>query len=126
MRVIARELPHDPVIVLWQTAQRLYPAMDASYNLLGKIARERPDNDHAIGEAQEHADALGRRYEQLCERICNTEATTLAGVLAKLRCATQCIRDAIPVAADPERRCDIELRFVFTLERDVERLLAER
>ncbi len=123
MRVIARELPCDPVITLCETAQRLYPMMDASYNLLSEILRERPDDDHAISEAQAHADALGRRYEQLCEQICNMEARTLEGVLAKLRCATQCIRDAIPLAADPERTCDIELRFVFTLERDVERLV---
>jgi hypothetical protein len=123
MRVIAGEPPHDPVITLWETAQRLYPAMDASYNLLSKIACERPDDDHAMGEAQARADALGRQYEQLCERICNMEARTLEGVLAKLRCATQCIRDTVPRAADPERTCDIELRFVFRLEQDVERLL---
>jgi hypothetical protein len=44
-------------------------------------------------------------------------------VLAKLRCATRCIRDALPPAVDPESACDIELRFVFALERDVTRLL---
>jgi hypothetical protein len=126
MRAIAGELPHDPIITLWESAQRLHPAMDASYNLLSKIACERPDDDHAIAEAQARADALGWRYEQLCERICNMEPRTLKGVLAKLRCATRCIRDTVPPEADPERTCDIELRFVFRLEQDVERLLTSK
>jgi hypothetical protein len=124
MRVIVGELPHDPVITLCEAAHRLYPAVDASYNLLSKIACERPDDDHAIGEAQARADALGRRYEQLCERICNSEARTLEGVLAKLRCATRCIRDIMPNGKDAELACDIELRLVFAVERDVERLLS--
>ena len=46
-------------------------------------------------------------------------------MLAKLRCATRCIRDTVPEGKDPERVCDIELRFVFALERDVARLIAE-
>jgi hypothetical protein len=45
-------------------------------------------------------------------------------VLAKLQCATRCIRDIVPEAADPEEDRDIELRFVFAVERDVRRLVA--
>jgi hypothetical protein len=45
-------------------------------------------------------------------------------VLAKLQCATRCIRDIVPIGRDPEQACDIELRFVFAVERDVRRLVA--
>jgi hypothetical protein len=51
-------------------------------------------------------------------------AATLDEVLVKLRCATQCIRDILPERTDPEKACDIELRFVFAVERDVRRLIA--
>jgi hypothetical protein len=57
---------------------------------------------------------------------CRTEAATLEEVLAKLECATQCIRDIVPDGKDPEQACDIELRFVFALERDVGRLVADK
>ena len=52
-------------------------------------------------------------------------ATSLEGVLAKLRCATGCIRDIAPEGKDPEKVCDIDLWFVFALERDIRRLLAD-
>ena len=42
----------------------------------------------------------------------------------RLRCATRCIRDIVPDERDPEQACDIELRFVFAVERDVRRLIA--
>jgi len=50
-------------------------------------------------------------------------SSTLEGVLAKLRCATRCIRDIMP-NGKAELACDIELRLVFAVERDVERLLS--
>jgi hypothetical protein len=114
----------DPVIALWNAAQRLHPIMDAAYDRLDALLRISPNDDPAVGLAHAHADALGREYEQLCEQICNTEARTLEGVLAKLQCAVRCIRGALPAASDPALNCDIELRFVFALKRDVERLLA--
>ena len=118
-----RDRVADPVSGLWEAAQRMHSDVDAAYNRLGAILRERADDDQAIGEAEAQADAMGRRYEQLCDQICNTEARSLEGVLAKLRCATRCIRDIMPNGKDAELACDIELRFVFAVERDVERLL---
>jgi hypothetical protein len=66
------------------------------------------------------------RFGFVCLRsreLCNTEAHTFKGVLAKLRCAARCIRDTVPPTNDPKLTCDIELRLVFSLERDLERLL---
>jgi len=119
-----RDRVADPVSCLWEAAQRMHSDVDAAYNRLGAILHERADDDQAIGEAEAQANAMGRRYEQLCDQICNTEARTLEGVLAKLRCATRCIRDIMPNGKDAELACDIELRLVFAVERDVERLLS--
>jgi hypothetical protein len=113
----------EAVIALWHRAVRLHCEMSHAYDLIGQTRRERPGDDGAIREAQERADVLGRRYERLCGRIYQAKPRTLEGVLAKLRCATRCIRDIVPEGKDPERLCDIELRFVFALERDVERLV---
>jgi len=113
----------DPVEPLWQAAQRLYRRMDGAYNRLDALLRQRPDDDKSISKAQCQADALGQEYAELCERICKTDARTLRGVLAKLRCAAQCVRDIVPPAKDPELACDIELRLVFSLHRDLERIL---
>ena len=115
----------ETVITLWCRAVRLHREMSRAYERIGQTQRERPGDDGAIREAQQRADSLGRRYERLCERIYQAEPGTLEGVLAKLRCATRCIRDIVPEGKDPERVCDIELRFVFALERDVERLIAQ-
>jgi hypothetical protein len=87
--------------------------------------RARPRDERAIGEAQAQADALGQQYEQACDEIYKTPATSLQGLLAKLQCATRCIQDILPEGTDPEQACDIELRFVFAVERDVRRLIAE-
>ena len=113
----------DPVIVLSNEARRLYPKMAAAYDQLDTLLRECPHNDPSIAEGQAQADALGRQYEQLCEQICTTEVRSLEGVLAKLRCAVRCIQDTVPPSADPALTCDIELRLVLALERDVARLL---
>jgi hypothetical protein len=110
----------------WREAQQLHQKMDAAYHRLAKIMRERPADDLALSCAQADADALGKRYERLCDRICRSKAATLEDVLVKLECATQCIRDIVPDGKNPERACDIELRFVFTLERDVGRLVADK
>ena len=108
----------------WRKAQRLHEKMDAAYERLARTLRERPADDEALGRAQAQADALGRRYGRVCERICRTAAATLDEVLVKLQCATRCIRDIVPDGIDPEKACDIELRFVFAVERDVRRLTA--
>jgi hypothetical protein len=113
----------DPVVVLWEAVQRLHPRMDAAYDRLDALLRERPTDDHSISKAHGEAEALGQEYAELCERMCKTDARTLKGVRAKLRCAARCIRDTVPPANDPELTCDIELRLVFSLERDLEKLL---
>ena len=115
----------ETVITLCCRAVRLHREMSHAYDRIGETRRERPGDHGAIREAQQRADVLGRRYERLCERIYQAEPRTLEGVLAKLRCATRCIRDIVPEGKDPERGCDIELRFVFALERDVERLMTQ-
>src|SRR5215472_3598809 len=124
MRWDHRESPGDALTTLWQRALRLHQEMCLAYDRIGETQRERPGDDAALSQAQARAEALGRRYERLCERIYRAEPRTLEGVLAKLRCATRCIRDTLPEGRDPERVCDIELRFVFALERDVARLIA--
>jgi hypothetical protein len=106
----------DAVITLWQRAVRLHRQMSLAYEHIGETRRERPGDDAALSAAQARADALGRR----------SEPRRLEGVLAKLRCAARCIRDTLPARTNPERTCDIELRFVFALERDVERLVRGR
>jgi hypothetical protein len=98
--------------------------METAYDRLDALLRERPNNDQSISKAHAQAEALGSEYAELCERICKTKAPTLEGVLAKLRCAARCIRDTVPPANDPELTCDIELRLVFSLQRDLEWLLA--
>jgi hypothetical protein len=112
------------VIAFWQKAREIHQHMGAAYDDLTKVLRERPADNEGLSRAQAKADALGTRYERFCDRICRTEATTLEGVLAKLECAKQCIRDIVPDGTDPEETCDIELRFVFAVERDVRRLIA--
>jgi hypothetical protein len=114
------------VIAFWQKAREIYQHMGMAYEDLTKMLREQPIDNEALCSAQAKADALGTRYERFCDRICRTEATTLEGVLAKLECAKQCIRDIVPDGTDPEETCDIELRFVFAVERDVRRLIADR
>jgi hypothetical protein len=115
----------EPVIALSDVVARLHHEMDNAYQYLAKALCERPDNEQALSRAQSQAESLGKRYDRLCDQICRTEVTTLEGVLAKLQCATQCIRDIVPEGTAPEQACDIELRFVFALERDVRRLVAE-
>jgi hypothetical protein len=114
----------DPVVALWGAAQRLRPRMDSAYNRVDALLRECPNDDESISKAHGKAETLGQEYTDLCERICNTEAHTFKGVLAKLRCAARCIRDTVPPTNDPKLTCDIELRLVFSLERDLEKLLA--
>jgi hypothetical protein len=114
----------DPAIALWQDARRRRHQMDTAYRELSAVLRAQPRDELAIGEAQARADALGQRYEQTCDEVCEKPAVSLQGVLAKLQCATRCIRDIVPEGADPEQVCDIELRFVFAVERDVRRLVA--
>jgi hypothetical protein len=99
--------------------------MESAYEHLSAVLRVQPGDECAVSEAQASADALGKRYEQTCDEICKTPAGNLEGVLAKLQCATQCIRDILPEGTDPEQACDIELRFVFAVERDVRRLIAD-
>ena len=125
MRRDYRESAGDALLTLWHQAVRLHQEMSLAYDRIGETRRERPGDDAGLLAAQERADALGRRYERLCERICRAEPQTLEGVLAKLRCATRCIRDTVPEGKDPEHVCDIELPFVFALERDVARLVAD-
>jgi hypothetical protein len=115
----------DSVVALWQDAQRRHLKMDSAYEALSAVLRVQPGDECAISEAQARADALGKRYEQTCDEICKTPAGSLEGVLAKLQCAAQCIRDIVPKGTDPEEACDIELRFVFAVERDVRRLIAD-
>lgn len=98
--------------------------MEAAYNRLDALLRECPHDDASISEAHADAEMLGRQYSDLCERICSTGARTLEGMRAKLRCAVRCIRDTVPPANEPEVKCDIELRLVFSLMRDLERLIA--
>jgi hypothetical protein len=124
MRGDYRESAGDVLITLGQQAVRLHRKMSLAYDRIGDAWREPPGDDAALSQAQVRAEALGRRYERLCERIYRAEPRTLEGVLAKLRCATRCIRDAVPEGKDPEHVSDIELRFVFALERDVARLIA--
>jgi hypothetical protein len=114
----------EPVIAASKIAAQVHQEMDEAYQQLAETLRERPDDDKALRGGDAVADALGRRYERLCEDICRTEAKTFEGVLAKLQCATQCIWDILPNGTDPEQACDIELRFVFAVERDVRRLIA--
>jgi hypothetical protein len=114
----------DSVIVLWQDARRSRVEMGSAYEHLSAVLRVQPGDEHARSEAQARADALGKRHEQTCDEICKTPAGSLGDVLAKLECAAQCIRDIVPEGTDPEQACDIELRFVFALERDVRRLVA--
>jgi hypothetical protein len=125
MRGDYRESAGEGLITLWQQAVRLHQEMSLAYDRIGETRRERLGDDGALSQAQARADALGRRYDRLCERICQAEPRTLEGVLAKLRCATRCVRDTLPDGKNPERVCDIELRFVFALERDVARLIAQ-
>jgi hypothetical protein len=122
LRTLAR--PTDPVIALWEAARRLHPRMAAAYDQLDALLRERPSDDQSLSKAHDQAEALGREYAELCERVCKTKARTLEGVLAKIRCAARCIRDTVPPANNPELTCDIELRLVFSLQRDLEWLLA--
>jgi hypothetical protein len=93
----------DPVIALWQDARRRHHQMDAAYHQLSAVLRTQPSDEHAIVEAQARADALGQRYEQISDEICKTPAGSLGGVLAKLQCAAQCIRDIVPRARTPNR-----------------------
>ena len=125
MRRHHRESGGDALITLWHQAVRLHQEMSLAYDRIGETRRQQPGDDAALSQAQARAEALGRRYERLCERIYRAEPRTLEGVLAKLRCATRCIRDTVPEGKDPEHVCDIELRFVFALERDVARLVAD-
>ena len=125
MRGDHRESAGDALITLWHQSVLLHQEMSFAYDRIGETRRERSGDDGALLAAQARAEALGHRYERLCERIRQAEPRTLEGVLAKLRCATRCIRDTVPEGKDPERVCDIELRFVFALERDVARLLAQ-
>jgi hypothetical protein len=113
------------VRVSWDEAQRLHQQMDKAYGRFAQILRDRPADDEALGRAQAQADALGKRYERLCEWICRAKAATFEDVLVKLECAAQCIRNIVPDGTDPERACDIELRIVLVLERDVRRLVAD-
>jgi hypothetical protein len=99
--------------------------MDDAYERLARTLCEHPADAEILSRAQAQADALGKRYERLCERICRTEAASIEGVLAKLECAARCIRDTLPDGKDPEQAGDIELRFVFAVERDVRRLIAD-
>ncbi len=114
----------DPVIALWEAARHLHPQMVAAYDRLDALLREPPNDHQPVTKAHDQAEALGQEYTELCERICKTKARTLEGVLAKLKCAARCIRDTVPPANDPALTCDIELRFVFSLEQDLEWLLA--
>jgi hypothetical protein len=123
--VIDQQPPFDPVVSLCETAKRLWSRMDASYYNVSAAVRDHPAPSALIADAQAAADDLGRQYDELCDRICKTEARTLAGVFAKLRCATRCIRDVLPEGKDPEQTCDIELRFVLAVERDVRRLITD-
>ena len=115
----------DSVLPLCQDAQRHHLQMESAYEHLSAVLRVQPGDECAVSEAQASADALGKWYEQTCDEICKTPAGSLEGVLAKLQCATQCIRDILPEGTDPEQACDIELRFVFAVERDVRRLIAD-
>ena len=127
MRWDDRESAGDALVTLWHRAVRLHQEMCLAYDRIGETRREQSGDDGALNQAQAQAraEALGRRYERLCERICRAEPRTLEGVLAKLRCATRCIGDTVPEGKDPEHVCDIELPFVFALERDVARLVAD-
>jgi hypothetical protein len=58
----------DSVLVCWREAYRLHEEIDRAYDRLGRILRERPADDEALSRAQAQADALGKRYERLCER----------------------------------------------------------
>src|SRR5690348_3131649 len=100
----------DPVIALWQNAQRRHVKMDSAYDNLSAKLRVQPGDEGAISEAQARADLLGQRYHQTCDEICKTPASSLEGVLAKLQCAARCIRGIVP-RMDPEKAFDIELRF---------------
>jgi hypothetical protein len=124
MRCGNRERAGDALVTLWHQAVRLRQEMSLAYDRIGETRRERSGDDGALVAAQARAEALGHRYERLCERIRQAEPRTLEGVLAKLRCASRSIRDTVPEGKDPEHACDIELRFVFALERDVARLIA--
>ena len=108
----------------WREAQRLHEKMEDAYERLARTLRERPADDKALSRAQAQVDALGKKYERVCDRICRTAAATLDEVLVKLQCATRCIRNIVPKGTDPEEACDVELRFVFAVERDVRRLVA--
>jgi hypothetical protein len=125
MRWDHRESAGDALTTLWQRLLRLHQEMCLAYDRIGETRRERSGDDAALRGAQARAEALGRRYQRLCERICQAEPRTLEGVLAKLRCATRCVWDTLPEGKDPERVCDIELRLIFALERDVARLIAQ-
>ena len=116
----------EPVLALCEGVGRLHHEMDIAYQRLAQALCEHRNDEQALSRAQSRAESVGKRYERLCERICRTGVTTLEGVLAKLQCATRCIRDIVPEGTDPEQACDIELRFVFAVERDVRRWIAEK
>ena len=113
------------IIMSWREAQRLHQRMDDEYERMARVPGEGAADDHSLRRAQVQADVLGKRYERLCERICRSDAPSFEDVLAKLQCATQCIREILPEGTDPEQDCDIELRFVFAVQRDVRRLIAK-
>ena len=115
----------DSITACWREAQRLRQRVDEAYERLARTLREHPADDEALSRAQARADTLGKRYERLCERICRTQAASIEEVLAKLECAARCIRDTLPDGKEPEQACDIEFRFVFAVERDVRRLMAQ-
>jgi hypothetical protein len=117
-------IPTTNSLRFWREAQHLRQKMNDAYERLASTMRQRPADNEALSQAQAEADALGKRYERLCERICRTEAASFEEVLAKLQCATRCIQDVVPEGTDPEQACDIELRFVFAVERGVRHLLA--
>jgi hypothetical protein len=113
------------IITCWREAQRVRREMDDAYERLVRALRERPADHEGLRRTQAQADALGKRHERLCEQICRTQAESIGDVLAKLQCATGCIRDIVPEGTDPEQACDIEVRFIFAVERDIRRLIAD-
>ena len=79
----------EPLIALWNAAQRLHQRMNAAYDRVDTLLRDCPHDDESVGNAHWPGGCTGAGIADVCERICKTEARTLEGGAAKLRCAAR-------------------------------------
>jgi hypothetical protein len=95
--------------ILSSPSSRMAPLPLSDGRAYHQPERSFAEHGRAMNEAQAWTEALGPRYEQTCDEVYKTPATSLQELLAKLQCATRGIRDIVR-GRGPR---DIELRFVF-------------